>query len=357
MPNKNLMTHVLSLSFFLLPCAGLAQVPTMIETTADDAPAPRAGTSPPAVARLNDGSLQLRYRLQTNASGEVTHETLQGKALFDVTIAFFGDRVRLDLQAGTGDTFDGSWSHLGAGGTHERQIDFHLRRISLAYDIHSRLQVALGSFGPRYGAGSEGSYFDSDGYITGYRAQVKIEGGDLVVTAGFVGDYGHPSVGGHLGRMDELNYLQAVLTRRIGGIVHASVDYTRLAGEDYARGAVSLDLSSWTELLDSVTVEGMSGLGREERGRVLATKLSKKFAELLGDRDLQASVVYSHRSDDLDLLLGDKIWKGHTVRATFLVPRSLRLGDHATLDAGVDVVQSLTDLERLRTEFYMSLRF
>lgn len=319
------------------------------ETTPEEAP---------VSIKLNDGQLALRYRLQTDGNGVLTHNVLQQLALFDVTIAFFKNRVCIDLRGTTGGTFESPWGNTGIG-TGDVNLAFYLRRMSLTLNATSGLEVTVGSMAPSFGAGSENSYLDQDGYVMGYRARVAFDKGDLVVTGGYVGDYDDPNVFTRLKRLGEFNYAQVILTRALGEIVRASLDYTYLNGDHYARGAMQLDVSRWVKFLDTITIEDMlkvSSAGREAVSNILAVRLSKRFQDLFAGREMQAVLTYTYRTEAMDIPIGDKIFMGHGVRLNVLLP-NLVAGARGKLGVYLDYIQSFTDFTRLRAELGLIFRF
>jgi hypothetical protein len=158
--------------------------------------------------------------------------------------------------------------------------------------------------------------------------------------------------------MDEFNYLQAILTHSIGEIVKASLDYTYLDGRSFARGAVQFDVSRWTTLIDSIVVEDMvelTSMGKDT-ANVVAARLLKRFKDLFAGRDLVTSIAYTYRTDAMDLRIGDKVFDGHGVRTTITVPDIVETG-RMKLGIYADYVQSFSELDRVRAELGLILRF
>lgn len=338
------------LFFFIaasLPVQSLAQTHSFIEVGSPDEPHARI--------EWNDGRVSTRYRLQENADSTTAHNALQAQVLFDVSILFFHDQVRIEFQGSTGSKFDSSWNNTGAG-TGDPVADLFLRRLSLVLSPLSGLEVSVGSMAPEYGAGSENSYYDADGYLMAYQARVSLEASELVVTGGYVGDFKTPNVFDRLERLDDFNYLKVALTRSIGDLVRGSFEYNRIDAEDYLRGAIKLDLSRWAIFLDAITLEEMMRISPENFSYVVAAKLTRRFKEVFAGRDIKADLTYAYQDDHFDLPIGDKIFEGHSVRVKLAVPEIRRLGP-GRISAFVDWVQSISDWDRLRAEAGLTYRF
>lgn len=308
----------------------------------------------PVTVKLNDGSFASRYRLKTDENGDGWPGGVQYLLLFDMTVSFFRDRVRLDLQAGTGGSFESGWANTGATG--DPELDFMLRRLSLTLRPIDGLDVTIGSMRPEYGAGGEDVAFDKNGYIMGYRAKVTIEKGELVITTGNV-DVDDPSVFDRFDDLDEINYVQMMITRSIGEVVKASMEYSHYGGDNYARGAVKIDVSRWTKFLDTILIEDQVRLSADKPGNALAVGLSKKFKDLVAGRDIQAALSYLHRTGMEDYPLGDMAFDGHSIRVKASIPDLIPLGRGTDVGLFANYVQSISDFDQFRAEIGIQIRF
>lgn len=312
----------------------------------------------PIEIRMNDGRFQTRYRLQTDNDGTVKTNAIEHQILLDVTVSFFKDKVRLDFEGQNGSSFTGGWGSTGIG-TGDPNLAFYMRRLSLTLSPKSGLDFTAGSMKPEWGVGSENSSLDADGYVMGYRSRVALGDGYLSVTTGYVGDLKDPNVFNRLNRLDDFNYLQAIITHSIGEIVRGSLEYTQLAGENFARGALKFDVSKWTSFLDSITVEDTVHVSAENPGNVLATKLSKRFKDVFAGRDLATSLTYIYRTEKgFEVMpLGDKAWDGHSMRVNVAVPNMVGFKNGTQLGAFLDFIQSFSDFDKFRVELGLALKF
>ena len=309
----------------------------------------------PVVVELNKGKLALRYRLQTDEFGDLSHNTLQDQVLFDISIGFLQNQVKINFTLASGGKFTGGWGDLGLG-SHDPALEIYLKRLTLTLNPTEGLSLSVGSMAPEYGAGSENSYFDKDGSIMGYRAKVAIHNGELVVTGGFVGDYENPNVFNRMHYLGEVNYVQMILTQAIGEIVKASVDYTNHDQTNYLRAAVQFKVDKWVNFLDSITLEDLVALSRDDLKNVFAVKLSKKFKSLIAGKDLKAGLVYAFNPNDIEMLIGDKIVDGHSIRVQLAIPNIIKTKS-ASYGVFFDVLESLTDLRQVRAELGLMIKF
>ena len=313
------------------------------------------GDTPPILVRLNNGQLAARYRLQDGADGALLFNDLQHMVLLDVTVSFFEGKVRLDFQAGSGASFGAGWGNTGVG-EHDANLDFGFRRLSITLVPKEGMEFSIGSLAPEFGAGSEDSSFDMNGYITGYRAKVTVLDGELVVTTGNI-NLNDPNVFDRFGDRDDINYLQVAITQAIGEIVRGTLEYSQYEGEHYARAALRFDVSKWTKFLDAITIEDMARLSSDHPGNALAVTLSKRFKDLLAGRDLSVGLSYLFRTGMTDYPLGEYAFDGHSLRVKVGVPDLIDLGNKAKFGLFVNFVQSLSDFDEFRAEVGFAIRF
>jgi hypothetical protein len=328
-------------------------------------------TAIPVDIRLNQGELTSRYRYVTDANGNTTTSQVEDKVVLDVTVLFGKDgTIKLNFRGDTGTTFQGTFSPTGAGPTGVEKFNFNLRRLSLTYSPFAGMDVAFhdlelsaGSMGTEKGSGTEDTYFDDDGWVMGYRAKVSVSPkGYLAVTGGYVGDLRTPNVFDRLSRLGEYNYLQVLLNHSIGAIAVASFDYTQWQNNDYARGAIRIDLGQWTKLIDSLTIEDMTRIGSnsstpQDIATVFAVKITKRFKALLpGDRDLALTLAYIYNDRTMNWPFADKVIVGNQVRFQVSIPNLLKL-KFGNLSWFINYIQSLDSLERFRIDSGLSLVF
>jgi hypothetical protein len=313
----------------------------------------------PIEVRLNNGTFQTRYRYETNDSGAASNNAIQYQILFDVTLAFFQDHVLVNFEGRTGSSFTGGWDSVGYP-TGSSNLSFFIRTLSMTLSPKSGLDLTFGSMKPEYGIGSENTYIDADGYVMGYRARVALEKDYVTVTTGYLGDLKNPNVFTRLDHMDDFNYLQVLFTHAMGEIVRSSFDYSQVGTEKFARIALKFDVAKWAGFLDSVVLEDMSTLGGNPVfANIFAAKLSKRFKDVIADRDLATAMTYIYQSNEQafsSIPLGDKSWNGHSIRVNVNVPDLMVVGS-TPVGMFLDWVQNITDLDRFRAELGMFVKF
>ena len=298
-----------------------------------------------------DGSLVTRYQYQTDANGHTIVDDLQYKVDLNVNIGFFNDRVMLNIEGQTGDSFGNSYDPLNGPNA---STAFNVKWLTLSSKIGKGVELMVGSMRPELGEGSDATYMNQDGYIMGYRAKVSMVNGSIVVTGGYVGNQNDPSVFDRMGQFGDSNYLQVVLNHSIGEIIKASLDYTRLGDNSYGRAAVKVDVSRWASFVDSITLEDLFSMHQSGGGNAAsayAVTLSKKFQNALGGNDVNVALayLYSANSSDFGYAMSEDIMDGRSVRLRIGVP--ILNADHSSrFEVYVQVQQSLDNGDQRRVE-------
>lgn len=321
---------------------------------------------------INDLSTTSRYRYQTDRAGKRTHNRLQGKLNMDVSLFFFEDKVKIDLQGGTGNSFGGSWSNTGIGDT-DQNFELNFRRLSMTLKPSDFFEVTAGSFAPAYGAGTERTYLDADGYIMGYRANVNIESTEIIITGGYLGDFQDPNVFERFDGMGDFTYFQAMIHQRISEILSASFDYSSIGENESVgntnhlwRGALSLDVAPWTVFLDVLQTEfsygNREGSSAEDDYSLFAFTGAKRLknASFIGGRDALVSVSYLYRTEDpsqLDFPVDDKGFEGSSYRLNASLFDLLNSRGPGKWKLYTDWTQSLDDCDQWRCEIGVGWKF
>jgi hypothetical protein len=76
----------------------------------------------------------------------------------------------------------------------------------------------------------------------------------VTVTSAYLGDFAKPGVNKRFNRMDEANYQQVLVVKKLGARATASADFTTAARAETLRQAVSVDVKE-TKVLDRVRLE------------------------------------------------------------------------------------------------------
>lgn len=179
-------------------------------------------------------------------------QTFKGALKFDAR-----GRYTLQATAGSGTSFTGGWENAGPG-TGEADAHFGVRYLYLSAAPVKGLELQAGGLGIARGEATEITTYDNDGYIMGERVSVKrpdvLYLDEVSISAGYFGDLSTPSVFERADRLDEHNYAQALVGKKLGTRAAVSADWSRVAGETTWRQAVRLGTKE-TKAIDSVRLE------------------------------------------------------------------------------------------------------
>jgi hypothetical protein len=236
-----------------------AQTPSTPQPIVAPTPAPRPQAS--ASHRWYDLqaiNLDARYRLiQTsagvNASNHLQHkQTVKGAFRFDPK-----GRYTVQGLAGSGTTFTGSWENAGPG-TGDADAHFGVRHLYVAAIPVKGVEAQIGGLAIVRGESTEITSYDNDGFLMGERLSVKRPASlwldEVSVTAGYLGDLSTPSVFERADRLDDHNYTQVLVAKKLSARATVSADWTQADGVDTWRQAVRLSAKE-THVVDSVRLE------------------------------------------------------------------------------------------------------
>src|SRR5262249_48123066 len=149
----------------------------------------------PGKVTLRDEFYKISTRVQVNLLGEGT--------------------TYLQARGESGRAFNASYDFTGLG-LHDRFWSFNLKSLYLGQKIGRHLEAQAGGIEYDWGAGTEATYSDNDGWLEGYRLRYTGSGrwlpGKVSVTVGFVGDFLQPNAFARLRRMGDENYVQLLAT-------------------------------------------------------------------------------------------------------------------------------------------------
>lgn len=222
--------------------------------------APRA-PSPASFARWGDVqqfNLAFRYRVIENSAGARTNDQGQNRTEFK-------GRFKLDraghyaVNAGvfSGATSVSGWNNTGMG-TGDPARDLHVKQLYFAAAPASGLELQYGGVYALRGEATEITTYDNDFYLTGQRVSVKrpqqLWFDEISGTQAYLGDPKMPSVFDRFHRLDEPNYYQFLVGKKVGKRVGVSADYTAVDGVPTWRSAFALKAPEMT-VLDGFRLE------------------------------------------------------------------------------------------------------
>ena len=219
-----------------------------------------------------------RFRYLDAQRGSVFDRDLQLKSSIKVAVSFWGEWTAIKLRAETGSTFSSSWSYTGVG-LHNQGPAFSIKTFYLAQKLNRRVAVRVGSMDFDQGAGTEATYADNDGWVSGYRLGW---GGwktnrwlpDRVgVTAGFIGDYKLPNAFARLYRLGDPNYVQVLAAKKFRGN-ESTMEFDSIQAIAFVRPAVRVGKVPG-HIFDEATLEAMVRLNDSASAGWAATMLKK----------------------------------------------------------------------------------
>lgn len=263
------------------PSRGLAQTTDQQKGTNVDARvaeqqvASGAPTAAAAIQRwvdLQAASVLARYRYVETDRHVVTSRQMQDsialKARFKADARGY---YTVNATAGTGASFTSGWNNTGLGTGDSRVRDVYVKQLFVAATPVNGVQLSFGGLTFVRGESTEVTTYDNDGYLVGERVSVArpdLYFNEITFTNGYVGDIATPNVFARYHRLWEPNYRQLLVSKRAGGRLTVSADYTHAAAVGTVRAALSARIPR-ARLVDLVQFEhyrraganGASGFG------------------------------------------------------------------------------------------------
>lgn len=225
--------------------------------------APPAGALSESLARIvvDRAEAGLRWQYLDEGPHAVTQRDLHYKftGLFTVNLTRSGG-LYVRLRSETGDTFnnDHNYTAVGLG---KRINSFNVKNILAGWRIGEQLEFQAGGIEYGYGAGTQATYADNDGWLGGYRLIWRLPGPPALperisVAAGYVGDFEQPNFFRRFDRLKQVNYLQILAEKPIGKQTATSVEVSGFSGVPYFRGGLRRNTSQ-LKVIDDIVVEGI----------------------------------------------------------------------------------------------------
>ena len=203
-------------------------------------------------------TISTRYRHITNnvdlGSADVLQFQVQARGRFK-----FDKNGKYSVTAGiyTGNRIDSGWGSTGWG-TGGPQTNLYVKQLYFTAKPVKPLEIQVGGLSPNNGENTEITGYDNDSYFMGERVTVRapkqLYFDEISAANGYFGDITTPSVFRRFDRLDESNYHQFLVRKRINKNVSFSADYTFEAGRDTFRQAVKFSVPGF-RTLDSMRFE------------------------------------------------------------------------------------------------------
>lgn len=262
---------------------------------------------------LQAATLQARYRWMETSKGTVTADQVQaGLALRARLKLDRGARVTVNAGLATGNALTSGWNATGIG-TGDFSESVFLKHLFLALVPVPGLDVEWGSLTASRGEATEITHHDNDTYLTGLRLSLRrprdVWLDEVTVTQVYLGEPTVPNAIRRLDRLDEVNYRQLILGKKIGKRLAASGEVARYLGVSTLRGGASVRMPAGSPV-DLLRVEYYHRFGAAEGDGFAAT----------GEKVLAKRVTLSAGYADIDptnqLPNGDRYLKGRRLFGT-----------------------------------------
>ena len=244
---------------------------------------------------LQAAFVDFRYRYIQTSRDLVTNDQLQHKQGLRIGVKLDPDgRYTVRTFTGTGNAFSSSWDNTGLG-TGEANWPIAMRQFYFSAKPGRGLTGELGGMAQLKGQATEITTFDNDNYLVAYRGRVErpetIYLDEVSVTIGHVGDFGEANVFERLDRLNDHNYTQVLVGKRVSDRLAVTADWEELEGVSTLHQAVRVMTHGW-HVLHGVRfeqyqrVEGATGYGL---GLTLEKRLTRTvsvaggFARIDGD--------------------------------------------------------------------------
>ena len=218
------------------------------------------------------------YRYVDTGPGKVTVRDLLYKVQTRVQIDLVGDGTTyLQARGESGRNFQASYDFTGIG-EHNAEWSFNLKSLYLGQKIGKHLEAQAGGIEYDWGAGTEATYADNDGWLEGYRLRYsgqlhKFAPDRISLTVGYTGDFLQPNAFARLYRLGDENYIQILAARKLGNTRDLSAELDSIQMIRYLREGFrwqkmpipviqDLSLEAITRVSDNPTFGWSGGLSR-----------------------------------------------------------------------------------------------
>lgn len=188
--------------------------------------------------------LSTRYHFVENSAGIVTSNQGQYQAVVKAVFQFDPDS-RYTIEAGVfpGNRFSSGWNGSGWG-SGDLRTNLYLKQLYFDAKPVTGLELQYGGLYFNQGASTEITGYDYDAYLTGERIRLTRPTNfffdEISITYAYVNAADPPSVAKRFHRLQQSNYHQFLLAKKVGERLLLSADYTSESGVQTLRQAVRL---------------------------------------------------------------------------------------------------------------------
>jgi hypothetical protein len=207
----------------------------------------QARSPEPAVRRwleFQQFALATRYRYIRNSAEVLTsnHQQYREQIRLRVNIDA-GKRYTINTGFFTGSNFIGSWNTTGLGTGDFVGKDQYMRQLFISAAPVAGFEGQFGGLYPSRGENTEYTSYDEDGYLVGGRLTIRrpalLHVDEASLTVGTLASTTTPNLWRRWDDLNDTNYTQILVAKRLSPVVSGSLDYTHVASTDTIRGAVA----------------------------------------------------------------------------------------------------------------------
>jgi len=299
---------------------------------------------------VQSAKVATRYNFIENDLGVATRNHQQHKEAFGFRVRFDrAGKYSLNMAAGSGSGFTSSWDSLGIGSDWGSNLNF--REFYLSLKPLKELNLQYGGISIVRGAATEITTYDNDSFIMGARVSIKspkqLFFDEITGTLAYLCDLNEPDVFRRFDRLDESNYHQVLVTKKIGKRATISGEFASLSGIATLRQAVQVKVPE-LKMIDSVRFENYQRVeGRKDYGYAIQADkrvhkklaLSGGFADidryyggLNGDRFNKGKRIFAQAKIDIIESLDAEVFIQQAVANGYSISNDVRLDLALTYD-------------------------
>jgi hypothetical protein len=245
---------------FACPAMGVEASPELAKkAAAGAAESGKSGEVPPMLpwVEIQAAKISTRYGFAANDRGITTKNQQMHKEAFKVRFLFGGEeKYSLTAAGGSGTGFTSSLDALGIGSDATSNLNF--RELFLSLKPWKEFELQYGGIAPNRGVSTEITTFDNDAYIDGARISLKspkkLFFDEISGTLAYLGDLTEPDVLHRLHRLNEANYHQVLVSKKIGRRAVIGGDYTSQWSIATLRQAIQVKLPE-LKVIDAIRFE------------------------------------------------------------------------------------------------------
>lgn len=262
---------------------------------------------------LQTGLADARYRLIESSAGVRTVNQIQHRQTFRAAIKL--DRAAhytVQIGAGTGTNFAGSWDTTGAG-TGDPDWNPAVRQLFVAAAPVKGVEVQAGGLGFIRGETTEITSYDNDGYLVGERLGIKRPQAlwldEVSLTFGHIGEFNQPNVFRRVDEWSDHNFGQVIVAKKFSARVAGSLEWTTAADEDTLRQGVRIGIKE-TGVVDAVRLEAYERVTAADRPDSATGRGFAATVERAVSKTVSLNGGYAHIDRHNPALNADRLVRG-----------------------------------------------